>query len=124
MKKRLFFISGTLSMIAGIVGIFVPILPTTPFLLLAVVCYTRSSQKMYNWILNNRYFGSYIKSYIQGKGITLRVKVFTVALLWITIGISVWFTQELIIRVILLLIATGVTIHIVLVRTKKKLEQA
>ena len=108
-------------MTVGILGIFVPILPTTPFLLLAAACYTRSSQKMYNWLLDNRFFGSYIKNYIQGNGIPLKVKVFTVILLWITIGLSAWFTtQEIAIRVILILVAIGVTAHLILIKTIEK----
>ena len=121
MKKRLLLIIGILSTVAGIIGIFVPILPTTPFLLLAAACYIRSSQKMYNWLLNNRFFGSYIKNYIQGNGMPLRIKVFMVILLWITIVLSAWFaTQEVIIRVILGLVAIGVTIHIILIKTLEK----
>ncbi|MFC2003154.1 YbaN family protein [Chloroflexota bacterium] len=121
MKKSLLLIIGTLSMTVGILGIVVPILPTTPFLLLAAACYIRSSQKMYNWLLNNQYLGSYINNYIQGKGIPLKIKVFTVILLWITIGLSAWFaTQEVAIRVILIVVAVGVTTHIVLIKPLEK----
>jgi len=118
LKKSLLLIIGTLSMTVGIIGIIAPILPTTPFLLLAAACYIRSSQKMYNWLLNNRYLGSYINNYIQGKGIPIKIKVITVILLWVTIGLSAWFaTQEVAIRVILILIAVGVTTHIVLIKS-------
>ena len=108
-------------MAVGILGIFVPILPTTPFLLLAAACFIRSSHKNYTWLLDNRFFGSYIKNYIQGKGIPSKIKVITVILLWITIGLSAWFaTQEVAIRVILILVAVGVTTHIVLMKTLGK----
>ena len=118
LKKTLLIIAGTLSVAIGIVGIFVPILPTTPFLLLAAVCYIRSSQKFYDWLLNNRFLGMYIKNYIQGKGMPLKIKVFVVVLLWVTIVLSAWFAvQGVIIRVILILIAVGVTVHIVLIKT-------
>lgn len=121
LKRRLLLIAGILSTAIGILGIFVPLLPTTPFLLLAAACYIRSSQKMYNWLLNNRYFGSYIRNYIQGKGIPSKIKVITVILLWITIGLSAWFaTQEVAIRVLLILVAVGVTTHIVLMKTLEK----
>ena len=107
-------------MALGIIGIIVPILPTTPFLLLAAACYIRSSQRFYDWLLNNRFLGLYIKNYIQGKGIPLRVKVFTVILLWMTIGLSMWFAaQGVVIRVILTLVAVGVTTHIVRIKTFK-----
>ena len=121
LKRRLLFTAGTIFTGTGIVGIFVPILPTTPFLLLAAACYVRSSQRFYNWLMNNRLFGIYISNYIQGKGMPLRVKVFTVSLLWITIGLSMWLaTQDVVIRVILALIAVGVTTHIILIKNYEK----
>ncbi len=120
LNRKLLIIAGTLSTGIGIVGIFVPILPTTPFLLLAAACYTRSSRRLYDWLLNNRYFGGYIKNYIQRKGVPLKIKVLTVVLLWITIGSSVIFAvQVFIVKVILILIAIGVTIHIICIKTYK-----
>jgi len=68
-------------MVLGIIGIIIPILPTTPFLILATLCYIRSSQRFCDWLLNNRSLGLYIKNYTQGKGMPLRAKVFTVILL-------------------------------------------
>jgi len=113
--------TGTLFVGLGIIGIFVPVLPTTPFLLLAAACYARSSQRFYDWLLTNRWFGSYIRNYLQGKGISLKVKSFTIALLWLTIGCSVVFAvQVFAIRLILIFIAVGVTIHILCVRTLRK----
>ena len=121
LNRKLLIIAGTLSTGIGIVGIFVPILPTTPFLLLAAACYARSSRRLYDWLLNNRYLGGYIKNYIQKKGVPLKIKVLTVVLLWITIGASVIFAvQVFIVRVILILIAIGVTIHIICVKTYKE----
>ena len=120
LKKRLLFTAGTLSTAIGILGIFVPILPTTPFLLLAAACYIRSSPRFYDWLLNNRFFGAYLKSYMQGKGMPLRVKIFTVILLWTTIALSMWLaTQILAVRIILALVAIGVTTHIILIKTAK-----
>ncbi|MFC1983933.1 YbaN family protein [Chloroflexota bacterium] len=104
----------------GIIGIFVPVLPTTPFLLLAAACYVRSSQRFYSWLLHNKWFGSHIRNYLERKGILLRVKVVTIILLWITIGSSVALVVEsLIVRLILVIIAVGVSIHILSVRTLK-----
>ena len=121
LNRKLLIIAGTLSTGIGIVGIFVPILPTTPFLLLAAACYARSSRRLYDWLLNNRYLGGYIKNYIQKKGVPLKIKVLTVVLLWITIGASVIFAvQVFIVKVILILIAIGVTIHIICVKTYKE----
>jgi uncharacterized membrane protein YbaN (DUF454 family) len=118
LKRRLLFIAGTLALAIGILGIVIPILPTTPFLLLAAACYIRSSQRFHNWLLNNRLLGVYIKNYIEGKGMSRRAKVFTVTLLWITIGLSIWFAaQSVVIRIILILVAAGVTTHIIRIKT-------
>ncbi len=67
--RTLLIVCGTLCVGLAVVGIFVPILPTTPFLLLAAVCYARSSQRFLAWLLTNRWFGSYIKNYREGRGI-------------------------------------------------------
>jgi uncharacterized membrane protein YbaN (DUF454 family) len=72
--RILLIITGTLFVGLGIVGIFIPVLPTTPFLLLAAACYARSSRKFHEWLLNNRWFGDYIRNYLQGKGFPKKVK--------------------------------------------------
>ncbi len=114
-------VTGTLFVGLGILGIFMPVLPTTPFLLLAAACYARSSQRFYDWLLTNKWFGNYIRNYLQGKGVSLKVKVLTIALLWLTIGCSVTFAvQVFLVRLILILIAIGVSIHILSVRTLKE----
>jgi len=118
LKRKLLIVAGTISTAVGIVGIFVPILPTTPFLLLAAACYLRSSRKFYHWLLNNRFFGAYVRNYLQGRGMPLKLKILTILLLWVTIACSAIFAvQALIIRVVLALIATGVTVHIILIKT-------
>jgi len=122
MKQRFvrvaLIVAGTISTALGILGIFVPILPTTPFLLLAAACYSRSSQRFYDWLLNNKYFGNYIRNYRERKAIPLKVKVLTLALLWATIGCSVTFAVEILfVRVLLIMIAIGVSIHIFSLRT-------
>ena len=120
-KRTLLIIAGTLLVGLGIIGILVPVLPTTPFLLLAAACYARSSQRFYHWLLNNKWFGNYIKNYIQRKGVPLKVKILAITWLWITIGCSVTFAvQAFLVRLILILIAVGVSIHIFSVRTLKK----
>jgi len=120
LKRQLLLIAGTLSLAVGIIGIFVPILPTTPFLLLAAGCYIRSSQRFYNWLINSRWLGAYIRNYIEGKGIPIKVKLFTIALLWATIGVSIWLVAKPIVTIILLIVAAGVTLHIIFLRAKRK----
>jgi uncharacterized membrane protein YbaN (DUF454 family) len=113
--RNLLIVAGTTSTAIGIIGIFVPILPTTPFLLLAAACYMRSSERFYRWLVNNRVFGAYIRNYIEGRGIPAIVKVITLTLLWLGIGLSATFaTENLIVRIVLGIIAVGVTAHILL----------
>ncbi|MBL7126230.1 MAG: YbaN family protein [Dehalococcoidales bacterium] len=121
LKRRLLIAAGTISAAIGIVGIFVPLLPTTPFLLLAAACYLRSSQKFYGWLLNNRFIGAYLRNYLQGKGMPRKIKIITVLLLWVTITCSIIFAvQGLIIRVLLLVVAIGVSIHILLIKATEE----
>ena len=120
LKRQLLIIAGTVSLVVGIIGIFVPVLPTTPFLLLAAGCYLRSSQRFYNWLMANRWLGTYIRNYIEGRGIPIKVKVFIIALLWITISISIWLVANWVVTVILLIVAAGVTLHIIFIRVRKK----
>ena len=112
---------GTVFVGLGIVGIFIPILPTTPFLLLAAACYARSSPKFYRWLLTNRWFGTYIDNYRHKRGMPLKMKMAIVALLWLTIGLSAAFaTDSLAVRIILMVIAIGVSVHILYIKTMKR----
>lgn len=109
---------GSLALVLGIIGIFLPILPTTPFLLLSAACYIRGSNRLYNWLIQNRVFGKYIKNYREGKGIPLKTKVWALVFLWGTISSSIiFFIPLLLVKVLLFLIAVGVTIHILSIRT-------
>ena len=120
LKRQLLIVAGTVCVAVGVVGIFIPVLPTTPFLLLAAACYLRSSPRFHSWLMNNRLFGTYIRNYTEGRGIPLKVKLFTIALLWVTIGVSIWLAANLIVTVVLLIVATGVTLHIISIRARKK----
>ena len=119
-KRGLYFIAGTICLILGIIGIAIPIFPTTPFLLLAAASYFRSSEKAYNWLLRNKVFGNLIKNYREGKGLPIKVRVITIALLWITIVISIIVMQIILVQILLLVIATLVSIHVALIRPKNK----
>jgi hypothetical protein len=101
-------------------GMFLPLLPTTPFLLLAAICYARSSERFYHWLMTNRWCGEYIRNYREGRGILLKQKVLTILLLWLTIGSTAWLAiSQWWVRWILLGIAVGVTIHLVKIKTFK-----
>lgn len=119
--KAILIGAGTFFLGLGIVGIFLPLLPTTPFLLLAAACYARSSKKFYNWLINHKWFGSYIKNYREGKGIPMKVKISAIFLLWVTILFSVIFVVSILwVRIVLIVIASGVTIHILTIKTFAK----
>ncbi|MGA1820589.1 MAG: YbaN family protein [Thermoplasmatota archaeon] len=116
--KIILITAGTLFTAIGLVGIFIPILPTTPFLILAAACYLRSSDRMYKWLLTNRVFGRYLKNYLEKKGIPLGVKIFTLLLLWFTILLSAFvFVDIFWVRVMLIIIAIAVTVHLIMIRT-------
>jgi uncharacterized membrane protein YbaN (DUF454 family) len=112
-KKWSLIACGTLCVGLGLAGIFLPLLPTTPFLLLAAICYAGSSPRFYDWLMNNRWFGRYIKNYREGKGLTLMTKIVSLASLWITIGYSAAFVMPWLSgKLALIVIALGVTAHI------------
>lgn len=112
---------GTLSVGLGIVGIFVPLLPTTPLLLLAAFCYSRGSKRLHRWLMGNRVFGRYIRDYRSGRGISRGHKAVTLTLLWLAIGYAATFVASTVwLRILLLLVAVGVTLHILTVRTSRR----
>ncbi len=118
MKRVLLITAGNLSLSLGIVGIFLPVLPTTPFLLLSAACYMKSSRKLYDWLLNHPVLGLYIRSYIKYRAITMRAKVISIIALWIVLGASVVFFVSLTwLRILLLFIGAGVTVYLLHFRT-------
>jgi len=121
MNKIVFRILGFTSLTLGIIGIVVPVLPTTPFLLLSSYLFLNSSEKLYNWLRNNKILGQYIKDFQDDKAIPLKVKISSISLLWITISISaIFFVHILWLKLLLFAIAIGVTIHILHYKTKKR----
>lgn len=104
----------------GILGAFLPILPTTPFLLLAAACFARSSKKFYNWLLNHKFLGSYIKNYREQRAITLRGKIISLSVLWLVMGYTAFFAiSNIFVSIIIILIGLGVTKHILSLKTIK-----
>lgn len=112
-------ILGTISLILGIIGIFLPLLPTTPFLLLTAFLYFRSSTKAYNWLISHKYFGPYIINYREKKIIPLRAKVLALILMWVSIlNCIIFLIDKIWVNILLLTIAIGVTIHILSFKSK------
>jgi uncharacterized membrane protein YbaN (DUF454 family) len=123
--RVLFFVAGTVSLVLGAIGIVLPLLPTTPLLLLAVACYCRSSKRMTRWVLTNKYFGSYIRRYREGKGVPLKTKIVALATLWITISYSAFFivNRWWIVQLILFAIAIAVSAHLIRLPTYRETKQ-
>lgn len=104
---------GWLSVILGVIGIFLPLLPTTPFLLLAVSCFGKSSKRFHDWLLNQPQLGPYIHLYMDGKGIPMKAKTYILIMLWFTMSTSIIFFVSLVpVKLMLLGIACCVSIYI------------
>lgn len=115
--KYLFLVLGSACLAIGMIGIFLPILPTTPFLLLASFFYLRSSKRMHGWLMGHRIFGPYLYCYIHFRAIPGKTKAGALVFLWIALGISMIFVPSLTVRILLLLVGAGVTAHLLLLRT-------
>lgn len=121
MLRPLLLIAGTLCVILGIVGIALPLLPTTPFLLLAATCYSKSSDKFYQWLLNDKWLGGYIRRFRSKQGVTVRVKFKAIAVMWLTMGGSAYFVRERpYVLAVLLVCGVGVSLFVLSLPTEKK----
>jgi len=117
-RKALLIFAGTVFVALGVLGMFLPLVPTTVFLLLAAYCYSHSSERFHNWLLNNRLCGAYIRNYKDGKGISLRQKVSTILFLWVSIGFSIWILAAgFWLNLLMIGIALGVSIHLIALKT-------
>ena len=115
--RNLWNIAGIIFVILGSVGIVIPVLPTTPFLLLAAFCFTRGSKKLHSWLINSPVFGKYIDSYMKGRGIPLHVKIISITFVWAGIGYSIYKMKDVIYgQVVLLIVAMSVSIHIATIK--------
>ena len=118
--KYFYLISGFILVAIGVIGIFFPLLPTTIFLILASICFLKSSPKASEWLRNHKILGGYIDNYQNNTGLTRNAKITNIITLWTSISLSAFLiTEELYIRIILLAIAIGVTIHLSMIKTKK-----
>lgn len=121
MMRWIFIISGVVLVGIGILGMFLPLLPTTIFFILAAWCFARSSEKYYRWIHTNKYFGKYLSDYQSGKGMPIKSKIFSIAFLWAGLLVSFFLlTDNLYIRILLAAIGIGVSWHIIYIKTAKE----
>ena len=110
--RALLVFTGFVSVALGVLGIFLPLLPTTPFLLLAAACFARSSPRFYGWLISHPRLGPWIRDYLDGRGIPRKAKCWAIALLWPSIGFSAWIVDMLWVRLVLLACAILVTLYI------------
>ena len=122
LKKKLYIAFGFLVVALAIIGVFIPGLPTVPFLLVALFCFERSSKKYHDMIMNNKYFGPVLQDYYSGKGLTLSIKIKAILFLTCGIAFSIYKIQNLHARIALAVVWLGVAIHIILLKTKEKKE--
>lgn len=123
-RKAFLIAAGTMCVVVGVIGIFVPLLPTTPFLLLAAYLYGRSSERYLRWLLSNRWFGQYLRGYREGLGIPRNVKLGTIVTLWFTLAVSgLFFVTSLSARLVLLVIGVAVSVHLFLIGTRAPRKQ-
>ncbi len=111
--RLLLLVIGWLSVVLGVIGIFLPVLPTTPFLLLAAACFARTSPKFYNWLVGHPRLGKYIVYYLEGKGLPLKAKVYTITLIAISMSITSYLVPVLAVKVLLPLVGVLVALYIV-----------
>jgi len=118
--RALLVAGGTLCVALGVIGIFLPLMPTTVFLLLAAACYARSSDRFYQKLVSHRYLGAYVRYGREGRGMRRRDKAITLTLLWLSIGATmIWTADTLWLRLLLLAVAAGVTVHVARIRVFK-----
>ena len=107
--RLLFTILGTLFLLVGILGIVLPLLPATPFLLLASACYMRGSQGLHSWLMSHKYLGTYITSIQEHRGMPLKAKIVTIAALWASLLFSMYRAESWLVDLTLFLVGLGVT---------------
>ena len=119
-KRPLFIFIGILCLMLGTIGIFIPLLPTTPFLLLAATLFANSSPTLHQRLLDNKYFGEYIRDFRENRAIPLRGKILALTMIWLSIGSCVVFIiDKLPLQIMLLFIAVAVSAYILHFKTKR-----
>ena len=117
MERGLWVAAGTILLAIGAIAVVIPLLPTTPFLLLAAFCYARGSKRLYNWLLEHRYLGIYLRAYERGEGVGNSVKAFSLLLLWATmLATIVFLVDNVVVMLVIVAIGVGVSAHIISIK--------
>ena len=117
-KKTLLIVAGVVSLTLGGIGVFLPLLPTTPFVLLAAGCFAGSSPAMHRWLCRSRFFGEYIENYRTNAGVSKSVKVRAIVFLWAGLALSAAAVHKPIVRIILAVVGICVSTHLLMMKTK------
>ncbi len=117
--RYLLFVCGCVSVVLGVIGIFLPVLPTTPFLLLAAACFARSSKRFYLWLVMHPKLGPWVRDYLDGQGLPLKGKVWALGLMWTSISVSMWIVPLFWVRIFMLISAISVSIYILKQKTRR-----
>lgn len=117
MKKMIFIIAGTVALVLGLVGIFIPVLPTTPFLLLAAFCYARGSKRLYDWLMRHRHLGPYLDNYFRNHTIHKRTRIAALGFLWVSLTLSIILVDRWPVRLVMAVVGLAVTIHLFSLKT-------
>ena len=115
--KVLLLISGFICLILGMVGIILPVLPTTPFVLLAAICFSSANERLYEMLRRNRIFGPFIENYRTGKGISKKHKIAAVIFVWSGLLTSMLITKVTIMYFVLSIVGICVTIHLLMLKS-------
>ncbi|WP_313706097.1 YbaN family protein [Massilia sp.] len=110
--KLLLNIAGVLALVLAILGLFLPLLPTTPFLLLASACFARGSDRLHGWLVNHRVFGVYLRNFEAGNGIPLRAKIVASVMMWSSLVVAVIRFEHLGLRIALVAVGCSVSLYL------------
>lgn len=112
LKRSLLVIGGIVSLVLGVIGAFLPLLPTVPLVLLAAFCFARSSETLHNRLINHKHFGAIVRNFEAGQGVPRRVKLRAIVIIWISMGISCWIVAQVFLCAMLFAIGAGVSIYL------------
>jgi uncharacterized membrane protein YbaN (DUF454 family) len=118
--KIFLIIVGSVSLVLGVLGIFLPMLPTTPFLLLSAAAWVKASPSLYNWLLNHKVLGEYIRNFREHRAIPLRAKIISISMIWITLTYcTITISDSIWIKFLFITLAISITWHILSYKTLK-----
>lgn len=115
--KNLLVVAGTLSLIIGVIALIVPVFPTSPFVILAALCYLKSSDDLYEWLINHKYLGKYVYNYVTYRAISSKGRFWSLAALWFSLCVSGYFIANIYARLFLLVFGVMYSAHLIRLNT-------